>query len=102
MRRAVLDLDLEPGYLLIDGNRCFPDSAWPFETIVKGDARSHTIAAASIVAKTTRDHMMVDLHESYPMFGWAQNMGYPTKAHYAALATHGPTLFHRQTFNLSR
>jgi ribonuclease HII len=102
MRRAVTQLGLQPDYLLVDGNRCFPDSPWPYDTIVKGDSRSHSIAAASIVAKTTRDRLMEDLHDVYPAYGWARNAGYPTAAHYEALAQHGPTPFHRQTFRLMR
>ena len=102
MRRAAADLTPNPDYLLIDGNRCFPDSPWPFATLVKGDQRSLSIAAASIVAKVTRDRIMRDLAEVWPMYGWAQNAGYPTKAHYEALAAHGPSPVHRQSFRLSR
>ena len=100
MRRAAADLTPAPDFLLIDGNRCFPDSPWPHQTVVKGDAHSHTIAAASIVAKVTRDRLMHLLHEEYPAYGWHQNVGYPTQAHYAALAEHGPTPYHRRSFRL--
>lgn len=100
MRRAVADLSCTPDYLLIDGNRCFPDSPWPFDTLVQGDRRSHSIAAASIVAKTTRDRMMHDLHEAFPVYDWRTNAGYPTPAHYAALARYGPSPFHRRSFRL--
>lgn len=100
MRRAVENLDTSPDYLLIDGNRVFPNSPWPYETLVKGDARSFTIAAASIVAKTARDEMMESLHELHPEYGWASNMGYPTVSHYKALKEHGPTPFHRKSFKL--
>ena len=89
MRRAAADLRPGPDFLLIDGNRCFPDSPWPYQTIVKGDARSHAIAAASIIAKVTRDRLMHLLHEEFPAYRWHQNVGYPTKAHYDALAEHG-------------
>jgi ribonuclease HII len=102
MRRAAASLEPAADYLLIDGNRCFPDAAWPYRTLVKGDSRSQTIAAASIVAKTTRDRMMEDLHVLHPHYGWARNAGYPTRAHYDALDRHGPTLFHRQSFRLTR
>ncbi len=102
MRRAAAACSPRPDFLLIDGNRSFPDSAWPLETVVKGDQRSLSIAAASIVAKVTRDHMMALLHEEYPAFGWAGNAGYPTAAHYDALHKHGPTPYHRQSFRLSR
>lgn len=101
MRRAVLDCALEPEYLLVDGNRCFPDSPWPYETLVGGDDRSLSIAAASVIAKTTRDALMRDLHAAHPPFGWDTNVGYPTKAHYAALAEHGPTEHHRRSFRLA-
>jgi ribonuclease HII len=102
MRRAAASLEPAADYLLIDGNRCFPDAAWPYRTLVKGDSRSQTIAAASIVAKTTRDRMMEDLHVLHPHYGWARNAGYPTRAHYDALDRHGPTLFHRRSFRLTR
>ena len=100
MRRAAADLTPTPDFLLIDGNRCFPDSSWPYQTVIKGDAHSHTIAAASIIAKVTRDRLMHLLHEEYPAYAWHQNVGYPTKAHYAALAEHGPTPYHRHSFRL--
>ncbi len=100
MRRAAADLTPTPDFLLIDGNRCFPDSPWPYQTVIKGDAHSHTIAAASIIAKVTRDRLMHLLHEEYPAYGWLDNVGYPTKAHYAALAAHGPTPYHRRSFRL--
>lgn len=102
MRRAAARLDPGADVLLIDGNRCFPDSPWPYETLVKGDQRSHAIAAASIIAKTTRDRMMADLHVALPCYGWAQNKGYPTKDHYDALAAHGPSPYHRRSFRLTR
>ncbi len=101
MRRAVEALSPAPDFLLIDGDRCFPDPPLPYRTLVRGDQRSHTIAAASIVAKTTRDHFMRDLHEAYPVYGWDRNVGYPTREHYAALAEHGPTPFHRHSFRLT-
>ena len=103
MRRAAQNLDTcSPEFLLIDGNRCFPESPWPFETVVKGDSRSFTIAAASILAKTVRDQYMRDMHEAFPQYGWDSNKGYPTASHYKALAVHGPTPFHRQSFNLKK
>lgn len=100
MRRAAADLAPPPDFLLIDGNRCFPDAAWAYQTVVKGDALSHSIAAASIVAKVTRDHLMNLLHEEFPAYGWHRNVGYPTKEHYAALTAHGPTPYHRRSFRL--
>lgn len=100
MRRAVANLASEPHHLLIDGNHCFPDSPWPFDTIVRGDAQSHSIAAASIVAKTTRDRLMQGLHVRFPEYGWETNVGYPTPEHYRALAQLGPTPYHRRSFRL--
>ena len=102
MRRAVLDLCVSPEMLLIDGNRCFPDSPWPFQTIVKGDAKSSTIAAASIIAKTTRDVMMMELHQQFPHYGWDTNVGYPTKKHYDGLKEFGITPLHRRSFRLTK
>lgn len=101
MRRAAARCTTAPDFLLIDGNRCFPDPAWPHQTVVKGDARSQSIAAASIVAKVTRDRMMDALHDDFPAYGWRQNAGYPTVSHYDALATHGPTPLHRRSFRLT-
>jgi ribonuclease HII len=100
MKRAVEALQTGPDFLLIDGNRCFPDSQWPLRTIVNGDARSHTIAAASILAKTHRDQLMLELDKEYPGYGWASNKGYPTKEHYAGLASLGSTPHHRMSFRL--
>ncbi|WP_353563352.1 ribonuclease HII [Longimonas sp.] len=102
MRRATDDCVPRPDYLLIDGNKAFTDAPCPHETVVKGDASSLSIAAASIIAKTERDAMMHALHEEHPEYGWDTNVGYPTKAHYAALDAHGITSYHRQSFKLSR
>ena len=101
MRRAVLELLPPPDYLLIDGNTAIPDAEWPGETVIRGDALCHTIAAASIVAKTARDRLMRELHADYPAYGWCHNVGYPTKDHYEALAHHGPTPHHRHSFRLA-
>ncbi|MEX0601663.1 MAG: ribonuclease HII [Rhodothermales bacterium] len=101
MRRAVTNLAAGPNYLLIDGDRCFPDPAWPYETVVKGDQLCHCIAAASIVAKVTRDNLMRKLHQEYPAYSWASNVGYPTPQHYEALSEYGPTPYHRHSFRLS-
>lgn len=112
MQRAAADCQPTPDFLLVDGNRWIADkpllaaaedtTAWPYETVVKGDAASQSIAAASIIAKTERDAMMRALHEEHPVYGWESNVGYPTKQHYAALAEHGATPFHRQSFTLFR
>ena len=102
MRRAVAALALAPDVLLVDGNRALPDAPCPQETVVKGDARSLSIAAASVVAKVTRDRVMVELDAAFPVYGWAGHKGYPTAAHYAALAEHGPSPHHRRSFRLAR
>ena len=101
MRRAAEDLASAPDYLLIDGNRCFPDPPCPAETLVQGDRRCRSIAAASVIAKVERDRMMRQLHEAYPVYAWNANAGYPVKKHYAALARHGPSPHHRRSFRLS-
>ena len=102
MHRAVLDLALSPDMLLVDGNQRLPVPPCPQETVVKGDSRSLSIAAASVVAKVTRDRYMVTLHETFPVYGWDGHKGYPTVAHYAALAEHGPSPHHRRSFRLTR
>jgi ribonuclease HII len=102
MRRAVRQLALSPDYVLVDGNRCPEALPAPAEALVKGDQRSHAIAAASVLAKTARDAAMHALHEEHPHYGWNTNVGYPTAAHYDALAEHGPTTHHRRSFRLER
>jgi ribonuclease HII len=97
MRRAVEALPCTPELVLVDGNRA-PSWAWPCETIVKGDAKCLSIAAASIVAKVARDRLMTALDATHPGFGWGRNMGYGTPAHAAALAAIGPTPHHRRSF----
>lgn len=83
---------------LIDGNRAPPGFPVPVQTVIKGDSISLSIAAASIIAKVARDQMMAELHATFPMYGWADNAGYGTAAHLAALHTHGPCPHHRQSF----
>jgi ribonuclease HII len=100
MHRALDGLATVPGAIIVDGNRFKPYGDIPWETFVKGDGRFGNIAAASILAKTHRDECMKQLHEQYPMYGWDVNKGYPTKAHRAAIAEHGPTPHHRQSFRL--
>lgn len=102
MCRAVVDLALPPDLALIDGNRVPPGLPVPAEAIVKGDAKSLSIAAASIIAKVTRDRLLVALDAEHPAYGFAGHKGYPTAQHYAALAAHGPTPHHRRTFRLTR
>lgn len=86
--------------LLIDGNRFTPYPGIAHQTIVKGDGKMMSIAAASILAKTYRDDKMVELDKEYPQYGWAVNKGYPTKAHRAGIAQYGPTPYHRMSFTL--
>ena len=102
MRRAIEDLTTRlggwPDKALIDGNRC-PELPIAAEAIVKGDAKEQAISAASIVAKVTRDHQMMALHELHPEYGFAQHMGYPTEAHFAALKQYGACDQHRRSFS---
>ena len=100
MHRALDGLSIVPGAIIVDGNRFKPYGDIPWQTFVKGDGRYGNIAAASILAKTHRDECMCKLHEEFPQYGWNINKGYPTKAHRAAIATHGPSPLHRQSFRL--
>lgn len=100
MHRAVAQLKIRPQHLLIDGNRFKPYPDIPHTTVVKGDGKYLSIAAASILAKTYRDDYMNRLHEEFPYYGWNRNKGYPTKEHRAAIAEHGTTPYHRLSFNL--
>jgi len=100
MHRAVDALAVRPGALAVDGNRFIPYPGIPHTTVVKGDARLADIAAASIIAKTTRDHIMQQLHAEYPQYGWDVNKGYPTAAHREAIAGYGPSPYHRMSFRL--
>jgi ribonuclease HII len=97
MTRAVEAVGIEPGTVLVDGNRC-PDWRYPSKAIVGGDAKSRSIAAASIVAKVTRDRMMAEYAEAHPHYGWVTNKGYGTPEHVAALDVHGLTPLHRRSF----
>mgnify|MGYP002395200690 CR=1 FL=1 len=98
MQRAIAALAVPPCHLLIDGNRLPKGLSCPAEAIVKGDGRSMSIAAASIIAKTARDAIMADLAKRYPGYGWERNAGYPTKCHLNAIAQLGPTAEHRRSF----
>ena len=99
MHRAIDQLSVRPEALIIDGNRFYPYHDLPHTTIVKGDGKYLSIAAASILAKTYRDDYMLKLHEEYPYYGWDHNAGYPTKEHRQGIAEHGLTPYHRKTFN---
>lgn len=98
MRRALHGLPFAPDHALIDGNRLPRDLACTAEALVKGDARSLSIAAASIMAKVARDAIMVDLSQQYPGYGWDRNAGYPTRDHLNALLDLGVTPVHRRSF----
>jgi ribonuclease HII len=97
MRRAVVGLSLDPDFILVDARK-IPDCACPQRGIIKGDTLSASIAAASIIAKTTRDAQMIELDQLYPGYGLASHKGYPTPAHYRALNELGPLPIHRRSF----
>ena len=97
MQRALDQLQVKPDFALIDGNR-EKDFGLPVKTVVKGDSLSANIAAASVLAKVTRDDLMEAMAEEYPHYGFEIHKGYGTKAHYAALTEHGPSPIHRMTF----
>ncbi len=99
MRRALADLLPEPEHVLVDG-RAIPELKLPQTAIIKGDAQSFTIGAASIIAKVVRDCLMEDYHQQFPHYGFAQHKGYATAAHYEALRRYGPCGIHRRSFNL--
>lgn len=98
MHRALRKLTVRPQHISVDGNRFKPFEDIPHATVVKGDATFANIAAASILAKTTRDAIMEQLNDSYPHYGWDVNKGYPTAQHRNAVAIHGPSPLHRTTF----
>ncbi|MEP3387707.1 MAG: ribonuclease HII [Reichenbachiella sp.] len=100
MHRAVDQLKTRPELLLIDGNRFKAYKDVPHETIIKGDGKYYSIAAASVLAKTYRDELMTDLHQEFPQYGWQFNAGYPTKAHRQAIRDFGVTPHHRMSFKL--
>jgi ribonuclease HII len=108
MQRALDRLSLRPQHIIVDGNKWkpyIPDGEImevPARTVVKGDGKYLSIAAASVLAKTYRDEYMLRLHEQYPQYHWDSNMGYPTKAHYEAIRQHGITPYHRKTFKLTK
>lgn len=101
MHRALNGLSITPELIIVDGNRFTP---WrlgvPYTTVVKGDTKYANIAAASILAKTHRDEWITRAAKEYPQYGWEQNKAYPTSAHRAAIALHGPSPLHRMTFSL--
>lgn len=100
MHRAIDQLTIRPQALLIDGNRFKPYKDIPHTTVVKGDGKYMSIAAASILAKTYRDDYMMKLHEEFPQYHWDSNKGYPAKAHREAIRLYGTSPYHRMTYNL--
>lgn len=108
MQRALDRLTIRPQHIIVDGNKWKPYipegeiMQIPAQTVVKGDAKYLSIAAASVLAKTYRDEYMLNLHEQYPHYHWDTNMGYPTKAHYEAIRQYGITSYHRKSFKLTK
>ncbi len=100
MHKAIEKLKVEPEHVIVDGNKFKPYKEIPHTTVVKGDAKYMSIAAASILAKTYRDEYMEKLHKEYPAYQWNKNKGYPTKAHRDAIQSLGSTCYHRQSFRL--
>ena len=100
MHKAIDQLTTIPDFIIVDGNRFKPYKNIPFDTIIKGDGKFMSIAAASILAKTYRDDYMCKIHEEFPMYNWKQNKGYPTKEHREAIAKYGITKYHRKSFRL--
>jgi ribonuclease HII len=100
MHEALKKLSSPPELILVDGNRFKPYANIEHHCIIKGDATYLSIAAASVLAKTYRDELMERLHDDFPHYKWNENMGYPTKAHRAAIAAHGACVHHRKTFKL--
>ena len=100
MNQAVALLPVRPEQLLVDGNRFKTDLPIPYETIVKGDSKVFSIAAASVLAKTYRDDLMVDCARQYPQYGFERHVGYATKVHVEAIRQHGRSPIHRQSFRL--
>ena len=100
MHRAIRLLKVRPEALLIDGNRFYPFEDIPHTTIVKGDGKMMSIAAASVLAKTYRDDFMTQIDQEFPQYNWRVNKGYPTKDHRTAIAQHGATKYHRMSFRL--
>ena len=98
MEQAVAGLAVTPDYVLVDGNRCPPNLAQPAEAVVKGDANSASIAAASILAKVSRDRYMLELDKQYPQYQLAKHKGYPTKLHYELIEQYGIQDFYRRSF----
>ena len=100
MHRSISQLNISPKFIIVDGNKFRNYKEIPHKTIVKGDAKFMSIAAASVLAKTYRDEYMEKIHQEFPMYNWKQNKGYPTKEHRDAIRKFGITKYHRKTFKL--
>ena len=100
MHRSIGLLQVQPEYIIVDGNKFSSYKEIPYKTIVKGDAKYQSIAAASVLAKTYRDAYMEKIHKEFPMYNWKKNKGYPTKEHRDAIREFGVTKYHRKTFKL--
>lgn len=100
MHRALDQLTIRPEAVIVDGNRFKPYHDLPYTTIVKGDGKYQSIAAASILAKTFRDEYMDSIANEYPYYDWQKNKGYPTKVHREGIREHGPSPYHRMSYNL--
>jgi ribonuclease HII len=100
MHQSIEELKVTPEFIIVDGNKFNPFKDIPHKTIVKGDAKFMSIAAASVLAKTYRDDYMEKIHTEFPEYNWKQNKGYPTKQHRAAIREHGITSHHRKSFRL--
>ncbi|WP_298530358.1 ribonuclease HII [uncultured Algibacter sp.] len=100
MHKSIDKLEPAPEFIIVDGNKFKCYNSIPHKTIVKGDSKYLSIAAASVLAKTYRDLYMNKIHEEFPMYNWKQNKGYPTKEHRAAIRTYGITKYHRKSFRL--
>jgi ribonuclease HII len=100
MHRAIDQMEMSPDFIIVDGNRFKAYGDVPHKTIVKGDSKYLSIAAASVLAKTYRDDYMLDIHKQYPAYNWARNKGYPTREHRQAIRQFGANEHHRMTFRL--
>jgi len=100
MHKAIDCLSVKPKFIIVDGNRFKPFGNVPYKTIIKGDSKYMSIAAASVLAKTYRDAYMEKLHDEFPMYNWKKNKGYPTKEHRDAIRKYGTTKYHRKSFRL--
>ncbi len=100
MHKSIEKLSEFPDFIIVDGNRFKPFKQIPYKTIIKGDAKFLSIAAASVLAKTIRDEYMIKIHEEFPIYNWKQNKGYPTVEHREAIKKYGITKYHRKSFRL--